>query len=156
WVRAALRAGVIACGHLFALAQRRQIAGFAATQERLRRRYGIADDTPILGWGPEIEASIARFAAAHADARFAFTSGSTSRPKKVAFTRTRLRRIKRGSFSVAARMYARHPDSRAGLFILSSLKSDDSLTSLILDDKPGWLGGLIMPGRHLRARALQP
>jgi hypothetical protein len=156
WIRAALRAGVIACGHLFALGQRRQIAGFAAAQERLRRRYGIGDHTPVLAWGPEIEASIARFAAAHADARFAFTSGSTSRPKKLAFTRTRLRRIKRGSFSVAARMYARYPECRAGLFILSSLKSDDSLTSLILDDEAGWLGGLIMPARHLRSKALQP
>ena len=152
--RAVLRASVVACGRFFDAGLRWQIARFAATQERLRRRYGIRDDTPILPWGPEVEASIARFAAAHADARFAFTSGSTSRPKRVAFTRARLRRIKRGSFSVAARLYARHPGCRAGLFILSSLKSDDSLTSLLLDDDAGWLGGLILPARHLRARAL--
>src|SRR5262249_23268045 len=123
-VRRALRAGVIACGRFLDASLRRQIAGYAAAQERLRRRDGRGDDTPILAWGPEIEASIARFADAHPDARFAFTSGSTSHPKKVAFTRARLRRIKRGSFSVAARMYARHPGCRAGLFILSSLKSD--------------------------------
>ncbi len=152
-VRGALQAAVVLSGQALRVSMWARIATFERTQRRLARRHGIGPDTPILRYGPEVQAAVEAFAARCAGTRFAFTSGSTATPKKIAFSPARLRRIKQGSFSVAARLFASHPGWRTGLFILASLATDDSLTSLLLDDGPALPPralGLLMPGRMLR------
>lgn len=155
--RTALKGALVASGVAFEAALRVRIAGYARAQARLARRYHVTAETPIRAWGPEVEAGIARFADGRDDVRWAYTSGSTAVPKKVAFTPARLARIKRGSFSVGARLLLQDPACRTGLFILSSLKSDDSLTSLLLDgEAPPWPLGLILPARFLRDPEVAP
>lgn len=156
--RAALRGAVRAAGLAFEADMDRRIARFADDQRRLRARYRITVDTPILTYGDEVRRAVEAFAARHRDARFAYTSGSTAEPKKIAFTRRRLRTIKAGSFSVAARLLRRHRVDRTGLFILSGLKEDDSLTALLLGDRgqTPWAAGLLMPARYLAQPAMAP
>ena len=152
-VRGALQAGIVLSGTILRAQVWARVATFERTQRRLARRYAIAPETRIVRYGPEVQAAVEAFAARCPGARFAFTSGSTATPKKIAFSPARLRGIKRGSFSVAARLLARHPGWRTGLFILASLASDDSLTSLLLDDGPALPPralGLLMPARLLR------
>src|SRR3954469_22439505 len=98
-LRALLRVGLRTLGAASSLAVRLRIARFRARQAALRRRYAIAPDTPIRGFDAETRRSIEAFAAAHPDARFATTSGSTGEAKRVAYTRARLRMIKRENLS---------------------------------------------------------
>ncbi len=161
-LRAGLAPALNALGHGFRARMAARIAAFAADQARLRAAYRIDGATPIHAWGPEVEAGIAAFAARHPGARFAATSGSTARPKRVAFTAERLRTIKLGSLSVAARLLVAHGVRRPSLFIFSSLKDvddDDSLTALLLSDRgraPSRPLSLLMPGKWVAARAFAP
>jgi hypothetical protein len=150
--RSLLLAGVVAGGVALRAGERWRIHAYRRHQAELRRRYGITPDTPVRPWGDEVAAGIAAWAETQPAVRWAATSGSTAKPKRVAFTPARLRRIKLGSFSVAARMVSGHPGWRMGLFIMAGLKQDDSLTALLLDGqgrRPPWPVGLLMPARWL-------
>ena len=65
-------AGVISTTFL-----RLRIALYTHNQKRLKRKYGITTDTPVLPYGRRVEQSIQ--AKAPPRARFAKTSGSTGR-----------------------------------------------------------------------------
>src|SRR5687768_12988412 len=88
--RRGLRTGARAAGWLFELDMRRRIRGFARTQARLAGRYQLDAATPIRPYNDDTLAAVEAYAARHRDARFAYTSGSTKTPKKIAFTRQRL------------------------------------------------------------------
>ncbi len=162
--RAWLRAAIRAAGHALRIDLRARVAGHARDQARLARAYGIGAATPIVGYGDDVRRSIEAFAARCAargvPVRFAATSGSTSTPKRIAFTAARLRAIRLGSFSVAARTLLAYGVRRPGLFILAGIGKDDSLSSLLLDAdetaRPPYLAGLLMPARHLGHPALAP
>jgi acyl-CoA synthetase (AMP-forming)/AMP-acid ligase II len=150
-LRLVLKNALCAAGLLFELDMDLRIARYAEGQARLKRRYRVDDSTPIRPYDEETLRAVETYAATKSDARFAFTSGSTRQPKKIAFTRGRLLKIKLGSMSVATRLYVRNRDVNLGLFILAALKEDDSLSSLILDweaEVPR-LGGLLMPAKYL-------
>lgn len=156
-VRTALRTSVRLVGHVMRWELERAVAGYRTTQTALRARYRIAADTPIRTYDDEVRRAVEGYAARHPSARFAYTSGSTDEPKKIAFTPARIRAIKRGNLSVIARMLQHYPIARAGLFILSGLKDDDSLSTLILSDRgrePPYLSGLLMPARYLAMPAM--
>jgi hypothetical protein len=156
-VRVALRTSVRMLGRVMKWELDRKVAGYRDEQNALRARYGIDADTPLRTYDDEVRRSVEAYAARHPDARFAYTSGSTNEPKKIAFTAARIRSIKRGNLSVIARMSQQHPISRAGLFILSGLQDDDSLSTLILSDRgkePPYLSGLLMPARYLAMPAM--
>lgn len=150
--RAALMMGLRPASAFFTWQLERRIARYAADQSRLRSRYGVAPDTPIRGFDDTTRAAIESFAAAHPDARLAYTSGSTSRPKGLAYTRRRLANFKRGSQSAGARAWIRHALKQPGIFVLASLSADESFTSLVVRSKrttPRWLDGLIEPAKYL-------
>jgi hypothetical protein len=158
-LRGALQASVRVIGRAFDREMRRRIARHRELQEALRRRYGIEKDTAIRGFDDWTRSSVERYAARHPGARFACTSGSTAEPKRIAFTRARLRMIKRENFSVVARTMLHRRVPRPGLFILSGLKEDDSLSSLILSDQGGdvpYLSGVLMAARYLAQPAMAP
>ncbi len=141
-----------------ALDLRRRIAGHARAQARLRARYGVSPATPILRWGPAVEAAVAAWAARQRGVRWAETSGSTARPKRLPFTRARLRAIRRGSWAAAVQAGHAHGVRRPGVFVLAGLERDGSLSSLLLDE-PGrtpWLEGLVMPSKLLWEPGLRP
>src|SRR5262245_22709430 len=93
--RATLGAAVRRFGALETVAFGRRLARYRRDQEALRARYGIDDATPIGPYGEATLRAVERFAARTPGVSFAYTSGSTSTPKKIAFTAERLRTIKR-------------------------------------------------------------
>ena len=150
-VRGVVARGIRLLGAAFERESRARIAGYAREQARLRLVYGIEAETPIRTYDDQTRAAVEAWAEGHPGAQFATTSGSTAQPKKIAFTRARLAAIKRENFSVVARIARRHRLERAGLFVLSGLAADDSLSSLLLEGAraPGFLMGLLMPTRHV-------
>lgn len=115
--------------------QRIRIFRFKTNQRRLRQKYRLQSDTPVLSYGPRVVESI-RHAAARCktDARFAMTSGSTGEAKQILYTKRRLRSLKfvfSDMFARACRAYRR---KRTSLYVFSSFQQDASLTSLLLDE----------------------
>lgn len=115
--------------------QRVRIFRFHADQRRLKLKYRLQGDTPVLSYGPQVTESIRHAAARRQDAQFAVTSGSTGEPKKILYTRRRLRSLKfvfSDMFVRACRAYrVRH----TSLYVFSSFQRDASLTSLLLDER---------------------
>ena len=137
---------------------RLKIHTFSWNQERLRQRYGISADTPILSYGAELERHIAAAAArASGDVTFALTSGSTAQPKRILYTKRRLRSVALTYLSVFARSYWALPIRRKSLYLFSALDKDDSLTSMLLDENkvPNYLATLQAPYRVQGHAALQ-
>ena len=130
--------------------QRLRIIAFRANQRRLKRKYGIRPDTPVLKYGPEIEQSIRNAAHKHgSDARFATTSGSTGKPKEILYTRHRLLTLKLTFSDMFARTSYAFRIARTSLYVFSSFETDTSLTSLLLDDRtlPNYISTLQAPYR---------
>lgn len=150
--------GIRRLGLLFDVIQRIKIRFFFWNQKRLRRVYGITTDTPVLSFGPELEQLIETAAARTGDnARFALTSGSTAAPKRILYTKRRLRSVKLTYMDVFARCYRALRIKRTSLYVFSSLKTDDSLTSMLLDEKelPPYLATLQAPYRVQRHSAVR-
>ena len=151
---------IIQAGLVFDLWQRLRIRRFTANQRRLKRKYRIHADTPVVSYGPRVVESI-RHAAAHAapDARFAMTSGSTGEPKRILYTSRRLRRLKFTFSDMFARAARACRLNRTCLYVFSSFQQDASLTSILLNEPklPPYLATLQAPYRvqqHPAIRAL--
>src|SRR6266852_2229186 len=87
--------GIESLGLVLTIVQRVQTSAFFWNQKHFRRRYGITADTPVLTFGPELELLIEKAAArAGKAARFAWTSGSTAKPKRLLYTKRRLRTVR--------------------------------------------------------------
>lgn len=157
-IRRSLRLGLSLAPGLVRRSLRARIAGFGAEQARLRARFGIETDTPIQPWGPEVEAAVERWAAGRPEVTFAYTSGTTSRPKKIAFTGERVARIKRGSWEAAVQAGQIHGVEDPTMFVLAALKRDASLTTLMLEEgaTTPYLSGLIMPSKYLWEEGCAP
>ncbi len=125
-----------ALGWSLSLGARVAIAGYRRRHRRLRRRFGITDDTPVLGYGPELERLVAERAAALGPAaRFALTSGSSSAPKRLLYTPARLRITKWVFAGAFARLCRAFGLRRRTLFVLSALSDDGSLTAQLLSER---------------------
>ena len=109
----------------FGVAVRHRLAlrTFAASQRRLRRRYGITDDTPLTRELPP--------AAERARSPVALTSGTGGSPKEVSYPPRRLRLVRRGFIHAMARLIAAQRIRRTGLYVFSALEADRSLSSLM-------------------------
>ncbi|HEY5885495.1 MAG TPA: GH3 auxin-responsive promoter family protein [Pyrinomonadaceae bacterium] len=117
---------------------------------RLKRRYGITSNTPVLTFGPELELLIESAAArAGHDAKFAWTSGSTGRPKRILYTKARLRTVKLAYVDFICRCCWQLGIKRTSLYVFSALSGADSLTSMLLKEKrmPRYLSSLQAPYR---------
>ena len=86
---------IMLLGMVMDIRQRFRIVRFASSQRRLKHKYRLHDDTPVVSYGPRVVESI-RHAAARAghDAKFAMTSGSTGEPKRILYTNRRLQTLK--------------------------------------------------------------
>jgi hypothetical protein len=152
--------GLLLCvlGMVFTISMRRRMARFPDEQRELARRYGIDAAMPIRPYDETTRRAVEEYAAKHPDARFATTSGSTGTPKRIAYTPGRLRMIKQENLSATARTAVALGGMRPVLFILSSLKEEGSLASLLTagSAEPSWLEGLIVPTRYLAHPAIEP
>lgn len=142
--------GIAGLGLVLTIMQRVRAGIFPRSQLRLTRRYGITSDTPVLTFGPELELSIKKAAArAGQGARFAWTSGSTDRPKRIFYTKGRVRAVKLAYVDFIARCCWALGIKRISLYVFSALSSDNSLTSMLLEEKgmPHYLSSLQAPYR---------
>ena len=134
-LRYAIAGTVKSTGLLGNARQRLRIITYGTNQKRLKRKYGIHSTTPLLTYGPQVEASI-RSAAQNEgpNARFATTSGSTGKPKEILYTRRRLLALKLTFSDMFARACYIFRIARTSLYVFSSFDTDTSLTSLLLDE----------------------
>ena len=94
--------------------------------------------------------------------RFAYTSGSAGEPKRILYTRRRLRALKFTFSDMFVRACWTFRIRRTSLYVFSSFEPDESLTSLLLDESdlpnyPNYLATLQAPyrlQRHPAVRAL--
>jgi hypothetical protein len=147
-----LRAWIALCtrslGRLLALRHRWRIRRFSAQQAALHRRYGLGPGVPILRHGAQLQAQLE----AHAGpgVAYAATSGSSGTPKRIPYTRGRVRMVKAVYMDAFARAYAALGIRRTSLYVFSSLKRDASLTALMMaesNELPPFLSTLQAPYR---------
>lgn len=129
--------------------QRIRMFRFSANQRRLKVKYRIQSDTPVLSYGPRVVESIRHAAARNPHARFALTSGSTSEPKQILYTKQRLRSLKlvfSGMFMRACRAYRLR---RTSLYVFNSFQPEASLTSMLTAERdlPSYFSTLQAPYR---------
>ena len=136
-------------GLAFEIIHRLRIATFAYSQKRLRMRYRIHAETPILPYGPETEQSIHNAAAQYDTAVYAETSGSTAAPKRILYTKRRLRSASRTFIDAFVRCYRAYGIRRKSLYVFSAFDKDNSLSSMLLEEKrlPSYLVTLQAPYR---------
>ena len=148
-LRLGIRWVVLIMGLCCKVAHRWRLRWFRASQDELRAEYGLRPETPVLGYGPQMKASIDAFVRDHPGARFALTSGSTKEPKRIPYTRGRVLMVKLMYSEVFARSVASHRFSRSTLYVFSALADDDSLTGMLLDEPRmvPYLSGLQAPYR---------
>jgi GH3 auxin-responsive promoter len=134
---------------------RLRIVLYAHNQKRLKRKYGINSDTPVLPYGPQIVQSIQT--KARRRARFAQTSGSTGKAKEILYTKRRLLALKLTFSEMFARACYAFAIKRTSLYVFSSFQTDESLTSLLLDENalPSYLSTLQAPYRVQQHPAIQ-
>ncbi len=150
--RATVGAGMYVLGRVMRRRVERTVDDFASTQAALARRYGIEPTTPIVTYDDSVREAVEAYAARTPDVQFAYTSGSTNQPKKIAFPPRRIRNLVSGNVSVIARLMLVERLSASSLFILSGLKDDDSLSTLVLSDRGKqvkYFDGLMNPAKYL-------
>lgn len=110
-------------------------------QERRIRRFKITGLRPDRG----------------TDGRYALTSGSAGDPKRIFYTRRRLRTVKFVFSEMFARACCAFRINRTSLYVFSSFQTDESLTSLLLEevDLPNYLATLQAPYRVERQPAMR-
>ena len=135
--------------------------GYSRNQQRLRRKYGITRETPVLPYGPQIEQSITtqkhKIAANKPSYYLAQTSGSTGKPKDFLYTKRRLLSLKvrfSEMFTMACNAFG---IKRRSLYVFNSFQTDDSLTSLLLreNQQPGYVSTLQAPYRMQQNPAMR-
>lgn len=141
-LRALISITVVWLGLFLTLLESGRLITFEWNQRRLRHRYGVSQSTPILEYGSELERLIDEAAnRASGQVRFAYTSGSTAQPKRLLYTKRRLRGLKLAFVDMFARGCWSTGIRRTSLYVFGSLAKDNSLTSLLLEEPkiPGYL-----------------
>lgn len=149
FLRSAIGCGVRVSGIVFARLVKRRLRTFAGNQERLRRKYGRTLNKRDKTAGKNRDRN--------SDGRFAVTSGSAGDPKRILYSRRRLRACKLIFSDMFARACRAFQIRRTSLYVFSSFEPDDSLTSLLLDevDLPNYLATLQAPYRVQRHHAMR-
>lgn len=137
---------------------RYRVLVYSRNQACLKRRYGIVRTTPVLPYGPRVFESIQSTAKkAGPSARFAQTSGSTGKPKQILYTKRRLLFQKFIFSDMFARACYAFGIKRTSLYVFNAFQSDESLTSLLLDEAgpPNYVSTLQAPYRVQHSPAIQ-
>ena len=140
-LRFAIAQCICVAGALMRRVQQVRLRTFTINQRRLKRKYaGETTDKNRRG-------------------RFAITSGSVGNPKRILYTKRRLRLVKFVFSDMFVRACWTFHIKRTGLYVFSSFEPDESLTSLLLEeiDLPHYLAMLQAPyrvERHPAVRAL--
>ena len=131
FLRAMIAATLQCAGALEQLRHLRRIRKYQSDQGKLRRRYGIKDDTPLVQEVPTPDAR----EVATPGTQIALTSGTSSDPKRVLYTARRLRAVRNVFVASFLRCFWSLDIRRTSLYVFGSLEPDSSLTSLLLAEK---------------------
>lgn len=144
-LRAAISAALRFAGALEAVRHERRIQTYYADQRKLRQRYGIQDETPLVQDIPRPDAA----EAAAPGNQVAQTSGTSSTPKRVLYTAPRLQAVRHVFIASFLRTFRWRNIRRTSLYVFGSLEGDSSLTSMLLAEKrqPSLLALLQAPYR---------
>ena len=141
WLRSAIGCGIRVAGVVFSGLMKVRLRRFETKQERLKRKY---------------KGSLNK-RKRRTDGRFAVTSGSAGDPKRILYSRQRLRACKWMFSDMFARACREFKIARTSLYVFSSFEPDDSLTSMLLEevDLPNYLATLQAPYRVQRVPAIR-
>ncbi len=140
---------ISACALLFRCLLFVRVKTYDRRQARLRREYGIRESTAVHSYDACTRDYVeSRYRQLGPGAVYAYTSGSTNEPKKIAYDRKRLRNTRLTFIDVFFRYLAELPRHRT-LFIFSSIQPEKSLTHLLLQESglPLYVSGLQAPHR---------
>lgn len=130
-LRAAISATLRFAGALEEVRHGRRIRTYYADQRKLRQRYGIQDETPLVQDIPRPDAA----EAAAPGNQVAQTSGTSSTPKRVLYTPRRLRTVRQVFIASFLRIFWMRGIRRTSFYVFGSLEGDSSLTSMLLAEK---------------------
>ena len=138
----------------------RRMRNFQKHQRSLSSQFSLNADTPICGYS-DLEEDIVHFVSQKPSESiiFAETSGTTGTPKRIPYTRTRIRTFKLDSALAGMISFKHYKVRRSDLYVLSSRKQDRSFTALTMHQgspKPNWIKALIYPSAHERDPSLEP
>ena len=141
YLRNSIGWGITAFGLVSTGLMRFRTFGYRWKQQRLKRKYGLSNDTPV-SYGPCATKK-------HKSQKTAQTSGSTGKPKEVVYTRSRLLKLKITFSDMFARACCAFNIKRMSLYVFNSFQTDASLTSLLLDEHqlPSYFSTLQAPYR---------
>jgi hypothetical protein len=136
FLRQLISLGIRALGFVLHLSLLVRTLAFSRQQRRLQRRFGVDNQTPIRSFERETERLIESVGRSRGPkALWAITSGSTGKPKRLLYTNRRLRALKWIYIDAFTRMCCSLRIKRTSLYVFSSFTKDDSLTSLLLNDR---------------------
>ena len=137
-LRFIISCGLRMLGAIFTLIHRLRIRVLAFNQHRLSARHELRDDTPVSLYDNTMEAHInAAASGKRGKVRFAITSGSTGAPKRLLYTKARLRMLKLVFSDFYLRCCWALSIPRTSLYVFSSFSQDQSLTSMLLEEERG-------------------
>ncbi len=137
-------------GALGEIAHRLRFRRFRGTQRRLRTRYGIHAATPMTQEVPPFDWALSRTVSR--GAQVAQTSGTSGHPKRILYSRSRIRAVRRLFIATFSRCFWTLGIRRTSLYVFGSLTRDESLSSLLLTEQrqPSYLTTLQAPYRVQR------
>ena len=127
-----------------------KVGKYQLNQIRLREAYCV-EQINIQTYSEDLRDSIIQ-KQKRLGGSFAFTSGSTSKPKQILYTPERLQLFKVSSASSSLQCFRLMQVTNPSLFIFASLQKDDSFASLVVsteEKSPGFISGIIEPAKYL-------
>jgi hypothetical protein len=131
---------------------------YRKTQMNLYNKFGLAPSDSIHEYDEFTRNNIEKVACKHIQKNFIYTSGSTNKPKKILYTKKRLRDFKKISQDIAVNILYKFRGKYPNVFVMASLKDDDSFTSLVLKNEnsfPSLLKGATDPASYLRVKEIK-
>ena len=127
-----------------------KITDYQSSQHELKKTYHVSE-TKILSYSEDLREKIIQKQQSEGGV-FAFTSGSTSKPKQILYTTDRLKLFKKSSALSSLQGFHLMKVTNPSMFIFASLQKDDSFASLVVSSEvkaPSFLSGIIEPAKYL-------
>lgn len=132
-------------------AMKNKVTAYSKEQQRLKDTYGLGPEVGVTLYNDALRQTIIN-KQKELGGNFAYTSGSTSKPKQILYTKNRLQAFKRSSALSSLQAFKLMQVKNPAMFIFASLKEDDSFASLVVATKerrPGFIEGIIEPAKYL-------
>ena len=109
----------------------KRVLSISENQRRLKDQYKVAGK-PIQSYSEDLRSKIVQ-KQEELGGSYAFTSGSTSKPKQILYTKRRLQFFAKSSMRSSLQAFRLLKLNNPCMFVFASLKKDDSFASLVID-----------------------